>query len=53
MHVSFLGCDLIVKLWIKGDKEIFIPCCYCAKGVEIRGLNFAKRKNEKMKNFTF
>lgn len=50
MHVSFLGCDLIVKLWIKGDKEIFIPCCYCAKGVEIRGLN---RQTKEWKNEEF
>lgn len=50
MHVSFLGCDLIVKLWIKGDKEIFILCCYCAKGVGIRGLN---RQTKEWKNEEF
>lgn len=55
MRISFLGCDLIVKLWIKRDKGIFIPYCCCAKDVGIRELNrqTKERRNDFVKNFIF
>lgn len=47
MRVSFLGCDLIVKLWIKGDKGIFIPLLLLWGVLEFVDW-IVKRKNEKL-----